>query len=78
MTVKTTVEIDRDTHSVYAECEGRVTKHFGRLEVSEFACDLKLTPDERDLCEEALMEKARHESGLCIPEEEPDARRYSI
>lgn len=77
MNVKTTVEIDRETHSVYAECEAEVTKHFGQLEVSDFFCEIKLTPDERDLCEDSLMEKARHESGLCIPEEEPDAKRYS-
>lgn len=77
MNVKTTVEIDRDTHSIYAEYEARISKHFGQLEISDFFCEIKLTPDERDQCEESLLEKARHDCGLCIPEEEPDAKRYS-
>lgn len=77
MNVKTTVEIDRDTHSIYAECEAEISKHFGQLEVSDFFCDVKLTPDEIEICHDALIEKARHDCGLCIPEEEPDAKRYS-
>ena len=74
MHISTTVELDREVASVYAECEAKVSKHFGQLEVSDFFCELKLTPDELEQCHEALMEKARHDSGLCIPEEEPDAR----
>jgi hypothetical protein len=77
MNILTTVELDREIASVYAECEATVTKHFGQLEVSDFFCELKLTPDEREQCEDALLEKARHDSGLCIPEEEPDVRRFS-
>ena len=74
MNISETVALERENGDVYAECEARVTKRFGRLEVSDFFCELRLTPDEREQCEEALMEKARHDSGLCIPEEEPDAR----
>ena len=77
MKISTTVDLERESGDVYAECEGEVTKHFGRLEVSDFFCELRLTPDEREICEDALLEKARHDSGLCIPEEEPDARRVS-
>lgn len=77
MHIKTTVELERHDHDLIVECEGRVSKHYGRLEVSDFFCETKLTPDERDQCEDALLEKARHDSGLCIPEEEPEAKRYS-
>lgn len=75
MNISTTVALERENGDVYAECEAEISKHWGRLEVSDFVCDLKLTPDEREQCEDALLEKARHDSGLCIPEEEPEARR---
>jgi len=77
MRVSTTVDLERPAGDVYAECEARISKHFGKLEVSDFFCEIRLTPDEREQCEDALLEKARHDSGLCIPEEEPEARRYS-
>ena len=75
MNISTIVDLERPGGDVYAECEARISKHWGRLEISDFFCELRLTPDELEQCHDALLEKARHDSGLCIPEEEPEARR---
>lgn len=58
------------------QVEGRVSKHWGRLEVSEFYSDVQLTPEEIDEAHEKLIEKARHE-WACFPEQEAEARCYS-
>jgi len=76
MTFSTKIELDRETSSIIAEVEGRVSKHFGRLEVSDFYSDVTLTADEIDQAHEAIIEKAKSEFA-CFPEQEAEARRYS-
>jgi len=77
MTTKTKIILDHyPMPDVVAEVEGRVSKHWGQLEVSDFYSDVKLTPTEIDMAHEALIEKARSELA-CFPEQEAEARGYS-
>jgi hypothetical protein len=75
MNVNTSVEIDRETHSVIAQVEGYASLHFGHIYFSEFASDIVLTKDEQEIAEEALREVVRYDGINLLSEQEPDARR---
>ncbi len=75
MTIKIDFYFERGDSDFKAEVSGDVRKHWGQLEVSDFTSDLELTRHEREAAEEQLCECARHEA--YIPEEEPEAKRYS-
>ncbi len=76
MNITTTHIFDREDSSPTIHLSGEVKKHFGRLEASDIESDIPLIGSEREEAHDALCEAARYSS--FIPEEEPDARRYSL
>ncbi len=76
MTIKTDFYFERGDSDFKAKVEGRVTKHWNQLEVSDFTSDLELTRPEREAAESQLCEEACYHGH--IPEEEPEARRYGF
>lgn len=75
---KTSLTWDREDETVDANISGVVSKHYGRVFVDDFQCDIELiSSDEQEYCETALIELAREENGGFLPEMEPDARPYA-